>query len=99
MHTLCKHDPNTAKVNESEEPRCQFVEAGSNTTVFLYAVEEALYEMPFLVLMPVTIPRSHCVGFGWYAVIGIMVCNIVPQFLRTICFVTHYDRSIQINMT
>ena len=58
-------------MNESEEPRGQFIEAGSNSTVFLQAVEKAFYKVAFLVLIPVAFPWINGVGLGWYTVIGV----------------------------
>ena len=60
-------------MNESEEQKCQFIEAGSNSAVLLHAVEKAFYKMIFLILVPIAFPWICGVRLRRYTLIGVPV--------------------------
>ena len=54
--------------------------------------------MAFLVLEPVTEPRINSVRLGWNTEIGVMIGNILSEFVGTICLISQDGCSVQIDM-
>lgn len=52
-------------------------------------VEKALYDMAFFVMMVVTVPRLHGIGFGRNTVSPATCFNIVAYFRCSVSFVAH----------
>jgi hypothetical protein len=46
-------------MDESEEAGCQLIKSGSDPPILLQFVEEAFYQMPFLVLEVIAKPRIN----------------------------------------
>jgi hypothetical protein len=87
-------------MDESEEPRCQFIKPGSNPPILLQLIEEAFYQMTFLVLEEVAVPRINSIRFRGNAEIGIPIGDVLSKVVRAIRFIGQYGSFIrfQINV-
>ena len=65
----------------------QFVVAGCNAAENLELIEKAFHQMALLVDMEITRPRINTVFSGRNRIAGFLLCDIVPDLLRTIGFI------------
>lgn len=72
---------------ESQKGHSQLVIASSDPAEDLELIEKALDQMPLLVGVEITGPRIGAVLPWWDGVAGLLLGDVVPDFLRAIGFV------------
>ena len=71
-------------MDESKETRSKLIKPGSNPPILLQFIEEAFYQMPFLVQKPVTVPGINGIGFRGNTETSIPVGNVLPEIIGAI---------------
>ena len=78
---------NTSDMNKGQEAFGEFIIAGSDAAKFLDLEEKVLHQMPFLVFVPVTVPRIRFIGLGRDTKICPVVSQKFPESKLSIGFV------------
>lgn len=72
-------------MNKGKERFGKLVISGSDTAKMLDLIEKALYQMTFLIQVPVNIPRINCIHFRRNCISSVFTGNITPNFRCAIC--------------
>ena len=80
-------------MHEAQVPTGMFIVTGGNAAKLFQFEEEALHEIPFLVLPPVAEPRLQFIRLGRNAIIGLMRGNVFTKSECPICLVSKHHRT------